>query len=100
MAGHQEQTRANLERVETQLDALVDITGTQNQLAKEMGRELLTQNKMIGNLSDHMDSTQGGIQKATIAVKEVKASGTTWFAWILVILLIVALFLVWFLWKS
>jgi t-SNARE complex subunit (syntaxin) len=99
MANFQAQTQANLARVDTQLDALIDITGTQNQLAKQMGQELTAQNKMIGNLSDHMDGTQGGILKATDAVKQVKTSGSTWFAWILVILIIIAMILVWVLWK-
>jgi hypothetical protein len=88
---HQAQTQANLARVDTQLDALIDITGTQKQLAKQMGQELTGQQRMIANLSDHMDGTQGGIQKATDAVKEVKTSGATWFAWILVILIILAM---------
>jgi t-SNARE complex subunit (syntaxin) len=96
---HQAQTQANLARVDTQLDALIDITGTQNQLAKQMGQELTAQTKMIGNLTDHMDGTQGGIQRATDAVKEVKTSGSTWFAWILVILLVIAIILVLVLWK-
>jgi t-SNARE complex subunit (syntaxin) len=103
MAGYpdyQAQTQANLTRVSTQLDALVDITGTQNQIAGQLGHELTAQNKMIANLSDHMDGTQGGIQKATDAVKEVKTSGSTWFAWILVILLIIAIILVFVLWPK
>jgi hypothetical protein len=96
---YQAQTQANLARVDTQLDALIDITGTQNQLAKQMGQELTAQNKMIGNLSDHMDGTQGGIQRATSAVLDVKTSGSTWFAWVLVVLLVIAIILVLVLWK-
>jgi hypothetical protein len=99
MADFQAQTRANLAHANTQLDALIDITGTQNELAKRMGQELSAQTKMIGNLSDHMDGTQGGILKATDAVKQVKTSGSTWFAWILVILVMIAMILVWVLWK-
>jgi hypothetical protein len=95
---YHDQMQANLGRVDRQLNALIDITGTQKQLAENMGEEFTIQTTMIESLSDHMDCAQGGVQNATDAVGEVKMSGSTWLAWILMILLTVAMFRIWFLW--
>jgi t-SNARE complex subunit (syntaxin) len=92
--GYHAQTQANLARIEVQLDALVDITSTQNTLAKQMGQELIEQNVMTDGLVGHMETTKGGIEKATKVVKDVKTSGTTWFAWGLVILIVIAVVLI------
>jgi syntaxin 8 len=96
----QQQTQLNLQRVDTQLDALLDITGNQRVLAGQIGTELTDQQKIMGNISDHMDRTNDGIVKTTEAVLEVKTAGSTWFAWILAILTLIAIICVWALWKK
>jgi t-SNARE complex subunit (syntaxin) len=94
-----DQTQATLQRVDTQLDALIDITGTQKQIAGQMGNELGDQLRIIDGLNQHMDGTQEGVQKASDAVKEVKTSGTTWFAWVLCIILVIAIVVILAAWK-
>jgi t-SNARE complex subunit (syntaxin) len=94
-----DQTQATLQRVDVQLDALVDITGAQKQIAGQMGNELGDQLRIIDGLNQHMDGTQGGVQNAAKAVKEVKTSGTTWFAWVLCILLVIAIVVILIAWK-
>jgi syntaxin 8 len=98
-SGTQAQTQQNLQRIDGQLDALVDITGNARVLAGQIGNELHDQNKMMGEISDHMNVTQRGVEKATTAVKEVKASGSTWFAWVMVVLTLVGIVVIWFVWK-
>jgi t-SNARE complex subunit (syntaxin) len=94
-----DQTQATLQRVDTQLDALIDITGTQKQIAGQMGNELGDQLRIIDGLNQHMDGTQEGVQKASDTVKEVKTRGTTWFAWVLCILLVIAIVVILAAWK-
>jgi syntaxin 8 len=98
--GAQAQTQQNLQRIDVQLDALVDITGNARVLAGQIGNELQDQNKMMSEISEHMDGTQRDVEKATAAVQDVKTAGSTWCAWVCVILTIVAIVVIFFTWKT
>ncbi|OHS93826.1 SNARE domain containing protein [Tritrichomonas foetus] len=89
------QTQEQFERIDQRLDALVDITGTQKVLATSIGNELEEQNQMLQDTNVHMDKAQLQVDKANAAVLEVKASSSQWAAWILMIVLIVAIICVW-----
>ena len=94
-----EETQQNLARVDQQLDALVEIAGTTKVLAAQIGTELTDQNQMIAQTNAHMDHTNNEVNKAVVATQKLKPSASSWFAWILTIILIVANVLVWVLIK-
>lgn len=86
---HQE-TQQNLNRIDQQLDALVDITGTSKVLANQIGGELNDQNEILRQTNDHMDSTNNQVKKAVIATQKLKHTPCSWLAWILSLLLVIA----------
>lgn len=90
-------TQQNLSRINNQLDALVDITGTSKQLAGQIGHELEEQNQMLADANRHMDITQNNVNRAVIQVQEVRAKSSTCWAWILSIILLIGIILVWIL---
>jgi hypothetical protein len=48
----------------------------------------------MDGLAGHMETTKGGIETAAKAAKDVKASGTTWFAWGHVVVIVIAIVLI------
>jgi t-SNARE complex subunit (syntaxin) len=97
--GRMEQVQETIQRIDGQLDALVDISGQQKHIASNMGHELDAQNRMISGMSLHMDSTQEGVDKANRAVLRVKQSAGTCTAWIIAIVLIIIIVVLPFVWK-
>lgn len=95
----QNQTQENLARIDDQLEALVDITGAARVTAVQIGQELRDQEKMLNQVSDHMDGAAVEIEKATTAVQAIKEHKGTCVAWILALLcligIIVALLMKW-----
>ena len=89
------QNQEQFQRIDQRIDALVDITSTQKVLANSIGDELTEQNQLLMDTNDHMDKAQMQVDKATAAVLEVKATSSQWAAWILMIVLIVAIICVW-----
>jgi hypothetical protein len=57
---------SQVDRVETQLDALIDITGTQSHLAKQAWSALVQQNMMLGNLSTAWTELKEGFKRQPI----------------------------------
>ena len=57
--------------------------------------ELNDQIHIINDTSNHMDKAQMQVEKANQAVLEVKATSSQWCAWILMILLTIAIICVW-----
>ena len=94
-----EETQQNLARIDQQLDALVEISGTSKVLATQIGTELTDQNEMLAQTNAHMDRTNNEVNKAVVATQKLRPSGSSWFAWVLSVLLIVAIILVWVLIK-
>lgn len=94
-----EQTQVNMNRIDQQLDAIVDLTATQKVLAKSIGNELEDQSKMLDTSNRHMDMAQMQVDKANTRLTELKKKAGTWSAWLLIVLLIVAIILVWVLIK-
>lgn len=90
-----QQNQEQFQRIDQRLDALVDITGTQKVLANSIGNELTEQNQLLMDTNDHMDKAQMQVNKANEAVLEVKASSSQCAAWILMVVLIVAIICVW-----
>ncbi|KAK8838381.1 Syntaxin-8 [Tritrichomonas musculus] len=90
-----QQNQEQFQRIDQRIDALVDITSTQKVLANSIGNELTEQNQLLMDTNDHMDKAQLQVDKANAAVLEVKATSSQWAAWILMIVLIVAIICVW-----
>lgn len=90
-----QQNQEQFQRIDQRIDALVDITSTQKVLANSIGNELTEQNRLLMDTNDHMDKAQLQVDKANAAVLEVKATSSQWAAWILMIVLIVAIICVW-----
>lgn len=89
------QNQEQFQRIDQRLNALVDITSTQKVLANSIGDELTEQNQLLMDTNDHMDKAQNQVEKATAAVLEVKATSSQCAAWILMIVLIIAIICVW-----
>ena len=89
------QNQEQFQRIDQRLNALVDITSTQKVLANSIGDELTEQNQLLMDTNDHMDKAQMQVEKANAAVLEVKATSSQWAAWILMIVLIIAIICVW-----
>lgn len=91
----QQQVRQNLQRVDEQLEALVEMSGTMRVVSASIQTELRDQNTMLADVDIHMDKTADNVDRANLALEEVKASSGTCAAWILMILLIAAIVCVW-----
>jgi pyruvoyl-dependent arginine decarboxylase (PvlArgDC) len=89
------QVQQNLQRIDGQLDALVDITAQGRIVATSIGSELDDQNRMLGEVGEHMDKTQDEVDKAVAKTVELKMTGSNWAGWICVVLLIAAIIVVW-----
>jgi t-SNARE complex subunit (syntaxin) len=89
------QVQQNLQRIDGQLDALVDITGQAKVLGRSIGTELEDQAVMLNEVDSHMDKTQTEVDKAVQQTQEFRMTGSNWAGWICVVLLIVAIILVW-----
>ena len=91
----QSQTQQNLQIIDRQLDALVDITGQQKVISGQINTELKDQNQMISSTTQKMDNVDQNVQKATSQVHKVGETTSSCISWILMILLIIAIILVW-----
>ena len=95
----QAQTQENMTRIDDQLNALIDITGSARVTAEQIGQELRDQEKMLNNVHHHMEGAEVEIEKATTAVQSIKEHKGTCAAWILSLLcligIVVALLMKW-----
>ena len=91
----QQQVRQNLQRVDEQLEALVEMSGNMRVVSTTIQTELRDQTHMLADVENHMDKTADQVDNANQALGEVKASSGTCAAWILMILLIAAIVCVW-----
>jgi t-SNARE complex subunit (syntaxin) len=94
-AEYQQQTQANMERIDAQLDQLVDMTGSHKVKATAIGNTLEDQNRRLKDVEGQMDNTQVEIDKAIEQAREVQVATSNWIGWILCILLIIGIILVW-----
>jgi pyruvate-formate lyase len=94
-----DQVQENFQRIEGQLDALVDITGQTKHIANNMNSEIEAQNRMLGGMSMHMDATQQGVDKANEAVLKVKMTAGNCMPWLISVLLVLAIVILPIAWK-
>jgi hypothetical protein len=92
------QTRGELNRIDQQLDALIEITARQFKVARQMGSELESQLRIIDDQNGHMGRTHLEVQEAALAAQRVKPSGQPQVAWLIALVLLAALFVVHFVW--
>lgn len=81
--------------VDKQLDALVEITGQTKMAANQINSELKDQNQMIQGTTQKMDRVDGRVVQATSKVNEVAKSKSNLIAWVVSVLLIIAIVVVW-----
>jgi predicted nucleic acid-binding Zn-ribbon protein len=72
METSQTQSNSQLQKIDSQLDVLVQITAQMSTLAKAIGVELCAQNEMISDLNTQMDKTQTKLNNLNKQVREVR----------------------------
>ncbi|KAK8875642.1 hypothetical protein M9Y10_005814 [Tritrichomonas musculus] len=96
MSQQRQQERQELnQKLDEKIDQLVIQTGQQNQNASQIGSTLSSQIDQTKQINDHMDKTQGKVDRAVVAVGKIKTTWDVLIAWILIILLIIAIIIVW-----
>jgi thymidine phosphorylase len=93
--GFHEPIQENFQRIDEQLDTLVEITGTNKVLAKSIGNELELQQHMLTDVDGHMGKTQDQLDRTNKVVFDLRKRGGNCAGWILVILLIIGIVVVW-----
>mgnify|MGYP002472322271 FL=1 len=81
--------------IDNRIDQLVDQTARQNQNANTMGNELQSQITQAQEINNHMDKTQTKIDETIIQIGKIKTTKDQIVAWILSILLLIAIIIVW-----
>lgn len=81
--------------IDNRIDHLVDQTSRQNQNANAMSNELQSQITQAQEINNHMDKTQTKIDETIIQIGKIKTTKDQIVAWILSILLLIAIIIVW-----
>lgn len=96
MSQQRQQERRELDqKLDEKIDQLVEQTSQQKQNASQIGDTLSSQIDQAKDINNHMDKTQGKVDKAVVAVGKIKTTWDVLIAWILIILLIIAIIIVW-----
>lgn len=83
-----------LEDQDRGLDALAKVISRQKDIALRIGDEVETQNEIIDDLADAMDTTDARINSTTRRVNEVSEADSTCWYYITMLLLFVAIIVV------
>ncbi|KAK8837735.1 hypothetical protein M9Y10_036270 [Tritrichomonas musculus] len=96
MSAQREQERIELnQKIDDKIDQLVEQTSQQNFNADQIGDNIISQIEQAKTMNDHMDKTKENIDRAVVYVGKIKTTKDQIVAWILSILLIIAIIIVW-----
>jgi t-SNARE complex subunit (syntaxin) len=86
------QNKEDMKQIDAGVDALLGITSQTATNATSINREITDQIEMMVNTSDHMDTTNANIDRATNGLREVqKTGGSALCSWIMMALLVIAI---------
>lgn len=96
MQDQREKERKELdEKIDQKIDQLIEQTSDQNLNADKIGDNIISQIEQAKGINEHMDRAQEGVDRAIIYVGKIKTTKDQIVAWILSILLIIAIIFVW-----
>ena len=78
----------------TGLDALSDILARQKTIGLTIGNEVDTQNEMLDDIQEGVETVRGRVVRETRNVERVDRKDKTWFLWLIMILLFVAIIVI------
>lgn len=96
MAEQRKQEREQLdEEIDKKLDQLIEQTSNQDLNAEKIGDNIISQIEQAKTINDGMDKAHDKINRAVVTVGKIKTTKDQIIAWILSIILIIAIILVW-----
>jgi len=89
----QEQRRVLREQDEG-LDALAEVLARQKTIGLTIGDEVETQNEMLDDIHDNVESVRGRVARETRNVERVDRKDKTWWLWLIMVLLLLAIVII------
>ena len=76
------------------LDALAEVLARQKTIGLTIGDEVETQNEMLDDIHDNVESVRGRVARETRNVERVDRKDKTWWLWLIMVLLLLAIVII------